>query len=247
MAGDWIKMRGNLWDDPRIASVCDATDTTEAAVIGGLYWLWATADQHTETGMMHGLTAKSIDRKTGIVGFASALMAIDWLIESAEGMQIVRFEEHNGTSAKRRCTESKRKMSARDADNVQTDCVTIEEESQQSCAPRVREEKENKEQNKTPRAARFDFLKALIENGVDSVVAADYITTRKAKKCVQTETAFSLFSAESEKAGLSIADAVSVCCKRGWGGFEASWIKPEDKPAQEKPAYVMPDFMRGAL
>ena len=62
MAGDWIKMRGNLWDDPRIASLCDATDQPEAMVIGGLYWLWAMADQHTEDGTLPGLTLKAIDR-----------------------------------------------------------------------------------------------------------------------------------------------------------------------------------------
>lgn len=48
MAGDWIKMRSNLWDDPRVARICDLTDVGEAAVVGGLYWLWATADQHSE-------------------------------------------------------------------------------------------------------------------------------------------------------------------------------------------------------
>ena len=96
-------------------------------------------------------------------------------------------------------------------------------------------------------AARFDFLKALVDKGVDPQVASDYITTRKAKKCVQTETAFKSLNDESVKAGLSVPDAVAICCKRGWGGFEASWIKPEDRPVSATPGYVMPDFMRGAL
>jgi hypothetical protein len=138
-------------------------------------------------------------------------------------------------------------MSARDADNQQTECGTIEEETQQFCAPRERDEKENKEQNKTTRAARFDFLKALVENGVDSSVAADYITTRKAKKCVQTETAFGLFASEANKSGLTIPEAVSLCCKRGWGGFDAAWVKPEDRTSAAAPGYVIPDFMRGAI
>lgn len=37
MAGDWIKMRGNLWDDPRVAKLCDLTDQGEAAIVGALY------------------------------------------------------------------------------------------------------------------------------------------------------------------------------------------------------------------
>lgn len=88
---------------------------------------------------------------------------------------------------------------------------------------------QEKEKHSPEKQARFDFKAALVLAGVDPNVAADYITTRKAKKCVQTETAFNLLSAESSKAGLSVADAVAICCKRGWGGFDASWIKPEDK------------------
>ncbi len=142
MAGDWIKMRSNLWDDPRVAKLCDMTGQSEAAVIGGLYWLWASADQHSEDGIMSGLTLRAIDRKTGITGFGEALVSAGWLADHPEGVRIVRFEEHNGKSAKRRCSESVRKMSARDADKDQTLSVVVADEFQQSCAPREREEKE---------------------------------------------------------------------------------------------------------
>jgi len=122
MAGDWIKMRGNLWDDPRVGSLVDATDSSEAAVIGGLYWLWATADQHTENGIMPGLTLKQIDRKTGIPGLGDALVAIGWLSEKDGGVFLENFTEHNGASAKRRAADAQRKansrnLSAPDADN----------------------------------------------------------------------------------------------------------------------------------
>lgn len=108
MAGDWIKMRGNLWDDPRVARLCDMTDESEAAVIGGLYWLWATADQHTEDGIMPGLSLRQIDRKTGVKGLGDALVAIGWLEDNPDGVRIINFEEHNGTSAKKRAVTAKR-------------------------------------------------------------------------------------------------------------------------------------------
>jgi hypothetical protein len=72
MAGDWIKMRTNLWDDPRVAGLVDRTDSSEAAVVGALYWLWATADQHSSDGLMPGLTIRTLDRKTGVVGLGAA-------------------------------------------------------------------------------------------------------------------------------------------------------------------------------
>ena len=75
MAGEWIKMRGNLWDDPRVGRIVDMTGTKEATVIGALYWLWATADQHTEDGCMPG-----VQPKQGIKAPAAVEVALDvWL------------------------------------------------------------------------------------------------------------------------------------------------------------------------
>ena len=108
MAGDWIKMRGNLWDDPRITRLCDLTGAGEAAVVGGLYWLWATADQHTENGIMPGLSIRQIDRKTGVAGLGEALVSIGWVADHPEGIRICNFEDHNGASAKKRCQTAKR-------------------------------------------------------------------------------------------------------------------------------------------
>lgn len=142
MAGDWIKMRCNLWDDPRIAKLCDLTGQSEAAIIGALYWLWTSADQHSEDGIMAGLSLRQIDRKTGVQGFADALVSVGWIADHPEGVQIVRFDEHNGASAKRRCSESRRKMSARDADKTRTDCGSEQDKKQKDCAPRYRDREE---------------------------------------------------------------------------------------------------------
>lgn len=108
MAGDWIKMRTNLWDDPRVSQICDMTGAQEATVIGGLYWLWSSADEHTEDGFMPGLSKTGIDRKTGIKGIGEALVAVKWIEDGSDGITISNFIEHNGTSAKKRCQTAKR-------------------------------------------------------------------------------------------------------------------------------------------
>lgn len=150
MAGDWIKMRGNLWDDPRVARLCDITDQPEAAIVGGLYWLWATADQHTEDGVMPGLTLRAIDRKTGIQGFGQGLCEIGWLEDQPDGVRIVNFEEHNGQSAKRRCTDAQRKanirsVSALDADKKRTDDGSDADEKRRSAELEKEKRREEKE------------------------------------------------------------------------------------------------------
>jgi hypothetical protein len=102
MAADWIKMRGNLWDDPRVAKLCDLTDQPEAMVIGALYWLWAMANQHTADGLLPGLTRRQLDRKTSLPGFGDAMVSIGWLEDGEDGLTICRFEDHNGTTTKKR-------------------------------------------------------------------------------------------------------------------------------------------------
>ncbi len=120
MAGDWIKMRGNLWDDPRVGGLCDATNQPEAMIVGALYWLWATADQHTEDGFLPGMTLRAIDRKTGVQGFAQALCDIEWLAVEGSGVRIVGFEQHNGASAKKRCQTAQRVAKHRTANASET-------------------------------------------------------------------------------------------------------------------------------
>ena len=235
MAGDWIKMRGNLWDDPRVSKLCDLTDQSEAAIVGGLYWLWAAADQHTEDGVMPGLTLRQIDRKTGIQGFGAALCAIGWLEDRPEGVCIVNFEEHNGTSAKRRCTDAQRKanvrsVSASDADKKQTE----EGQKTTSLGAREREEKEKRrEEEKTgenaPRKRSTPTPAIDRPDDVDQQTWADWLTLRKAKKAPVTETVVGGARDESAKAGMTLDAFLQVWCLRGSQGLQADWIKPEER------------------
>lgn len=158
MAGDWIKMRDNLWDDPRVAKIVDLTDSSEAAVIGSLYWLWATADQHTENGIMPGLTLKSINRKTGVQGFAEALCEIGWLADHPEGVRIVDFEKHNGSSAKKRCQTAQRVAKHTAANAAQH--KEVEAANAQSVSDALaREEKRREEEELKPSEAIASAVK----------------------------------------------------------------------------------------
>jgi hypothetical protein len=240
MAGDWIKMRNNLWDDPRISQICDLTDVSEATVIGGLYWLWSAADEHTEDGFMPGLSINGIDRKTGVKGLGSALVSIEWIEEANGGINILRFDEHNGSSAKRRSSDAQRKansrnMSAIDADNS----TTYSGQDAPNCGAR---EEKNREENKelkskattAPQAAgakaqKFDAIAFFEPHLVSPQVLNDWLRIRKGKRLVSTETAFNGFIAEVHKTGMCVADAIQLCCVRGWGGLDAEWLKPKSQ------------------
>ena len=152
MSGDWIKMRSNLWDDPRVSRVCDLTDQTEAAIVGGLYWLWATADQHTEDGVLPSLTLRQIDRKTGVQGLGDALCKVGWLVDDPLGVIVPRFSEHNGASAKRRCADAQRKagvrsVSASCADKTRTSVGQVKDEMRQGAELEIEKRREEKKEH----------------------------------------------------------------------------------------------------
>ena len=148
MSGDWIKMRGNLWDDPRIGRICDLVGAKEATAIGALYWLWATADQHTSDGCMPGLSMQQIDRKTGVKGFAAALVDVGWLSDDPQGVVIQHFEEHNGASAKKRAQTAKRVANSRSGNADETPESGIR--NAPSVTPALAREEKRREEKKKP-------------------------------------------------------------------------------------------------
>ena len=60
--------------------------------------------------------------------------------------------------------------------------------------------------------------------GLTDTVWMDFLTLRKAKRLPITETALSGISREAQKAGKSLAEAIQICCERGWAGFKADWV-----------------------
>lgn len=109
----WIKMRTNLWSDPRVVALMDKLNLDRAGIIGRLYQLWAIADQHTTDGNLKGYSAERLDETLECKGLAKALESIGWLSISKTGTMVLRFHEHNGESAKKRAQGAKRQDSYR--------------------------------------------------------------------------------------------------------------------------------------
>lgn len=68
---------------------------------------------------------------------------------------------------------------------------------------------------------------------VSNQIFADFLRIRAAKKAPLTETAMSGIRDEASKAGISLEDALKVCCLRGWQGFKAEWHKGNSLPQTE--------------
>lgn len=88
----------------------------------------------------------------------------------------------------------------------------------------------SKEIKKRGHAASTDFsaLDELLASGVDHQTASDWLILRKTKRAVVTKTALAMVVRESASAGLSLGDALQICCERGWAGFKADWITQQN-------------------
>lgn len=113
----WIKMRTDLKTSPKVVRISSALKADRLRVIGGLWSVWSIFDTHSADGKLVGYTFHAIDEELAWPGFAAAMAAVDWLVEAGgETLEIPEFDEHNGASAKRRATDTKRKAESRKDD-----------------------------------------------------------------------------------------------------------------------------------
>lgn len=116
MAGDWIKIRKCLPNDPRIVRMASALKADRFRTLGGVLSAWCLFDEHTDSGHLDGYTRELLNEVVGFPGLAEAMESVGWLEVGKNFLMAPRFEKHNGKTAKRRCQETVRKMSARNAD-----------------------------------------------------------------------------------------------------------------------------------
>ena len=92
----------------------------------------------------------------------------------------------------------------------------------------------------TARVPRFDAQAHLVSLGVPIDLAKDWLAVRKAKRLAPTATAFEDVRLEVDKAGIPMAEAIRMCCVKGWGGFKASWL--EEKPSARMNGHAAEDI-----
>jgi hypothetical protein len=108
MAGDWIKMRTDLHDDPSVVSISQDLSLDEFAVIGRLHRIWSWFDSQSRDGNARGVTVFVLDRLVSAPGFAEAMKKAGWLTVSGRGIAIPNFDRHNGQTGKARALARKR-------------------------------------------------------------------------------------------------------------------------------------------
>lgn len=138
MAGDWIKMRSDLFTHPKVVRMASALKADTLRTVGGLMSVWCLFDAHSEDGHLDGYSPEVLDDHLRWAGFADAMMAVGWLEhDPGKGLDLPRFDTHNGQSAKRRAQDADRKRELRKTSASEADKMRTREEKRRE---------ENKEQ-----------------------------------------------------------------------------------------------------
>jgi hypothetical protein len=74
----------------------------------GWFKLWSYFDETTSDGFVHLLTCEDVDEVAGIKGAGRALSEAGWLEFHKHGCTVLRWDRHNGQSAKSRCQSAER-------------------------------------------------------------------------------------------------------------------------------------------
>lgn len=85
---------------------------------------------------------------------------------------------------------------------------------------------EEERTDSSPKKSRSCLIRP---ESVTELVWSDFLAIRRAKKSPMTETALSGIEREAKKAGMTLADALAVCCERGWQSFRAEWVADSKK------------------
>ena len=95
----------------------------------------------------------------------------------------------------------------------------------------------NNIQNTNKKNTKKSVLELLADFGITGQLADDFMIHRKACKAPITGTALKGFQREADKAGIPLAEAITISIERNWRGFKSEWnwqgVLPNNQQAQK--------------
>lgn len=239
---DWFRWHHGSVNDPKFGLVAKKA----GARVGDVIAVWALvlelASANQDRGQVDEIDHETTDFLLGAEDGTTAR-----ILEAMEGRglladgRVVRWDARQPKREREDTTAAERKRAQRERDSAQggdTADVTPSHATSHQVTPREEKsrEEEKREEPKakakaktTPAAPTFDPLPDLLAEGVSPQTAADWLTLRRTKRAAVTSTVLKTLIAEAGKAGLSLDGVLSICCTRGWVGFEADWVLKDQR------------------
>jgi hypothetical protein len=157
MAGDWIKMRLDLVEDPAVIYLADQTNLPEPCIVGYLHTLWAWMSRQSDDGTVTGVTLSALARIMRHEQLPALLVQVGWLATEEDGplpvLRVPNWERHNSQSAKQRGLTAIRmaahRAQTRDAASVTRPSPEKRREEKRIHGPRTMERMDRKDSQKT--------------------------------------------------------------------------------------------------
>lgn len=176
MAGDWIKFRKSLRTDGRVRKMSATLRTSVCEVLGALSVFWSLADENAdENGELSGWSIEEMDKEIGIIGFCAALPEC-WIDLGCEWVKCPDFLEHNGSTAKRRAEDSKRKRAVR---NLSAKCPKNVQKNRPSSSLLFSSLNSNKRKEKSEPENPADFIPASLQTPEFVQAFADWMQHKR--------------------------------------------------------------------
>ena len=118
MAGDWIKLEHATLDKPEVLRTADLLGIHRREALGLFVEFWIWLDKNLSGScpdFVRNMSRKSLDDVLHVPGFSAVLEQIGWakFDDSEAVMHITNADRHNGTPAKTRALDAKRKKEKR--------------------------------------------------------------------------------------------------------------------------------------
>jgi len=217
MANPWFRMYAEFANDPKVQMLSE-TDQRRLTMIFCLRCNGLVTLQDSEvTFLLRISNDEWVSTKAQFVekGFIN---------KSNEVLNWDKRQFSSDTSKNRVAAYRERKK------NESNDAVTLPKQKSNA----VEQIQNRTEQSNAPRA--------LLEvEGVPKNLINDWLKVRKEKKQPLTQSALDATKRESAKAGLTLTEAITVCCENSWAGFKASYMKNIESVTD------LPDWKKGLL
>lgn len=130
-----------------------------------------------------------------------------------------QFRSDQDSTAAERARRYRESRRVTDASRV-TDTLRHGRVTRPETETETEKEKEKKDKAPSPQARRA----VLRPDDVPESVWTDFLAIRKAKRAPLTETALQGIRKQADRASMTLAEALRMCCERGWQGFRADWV-----------------------
>ena len=109
MAGDWIPMQVDLDSRREVLILCHLTGWSKFEIIGRLWHFWSWVSRESADGCIRGVSTAVLADVLGVPKkFLEGLVAVGWLVETADGLIVPNYDRWFSNSAKIRLGEQLR-------------------------------------------------------------------------------------------------------------------------------------------